>query len=139
MNDNDATTTVASSLSQRRWSMTSVEPVQIVTRIRSETSAVEQSKQKFNDCLRELHYVKGCQMYGYGCDGSIVELNPKKCTEKHESQKWGFLPCSHFFCANCHSANARNEFDCSVCGKTFSKQMTRFIDTARLVLSLFSL
>lgn len=143
MNDNAATATTSASQRSRSAirlrSMSTLEPVHIDPRIRLETSAVDQSKQKFSDCLRELHYVKGLQMYGYSCDGSIVDMNPKKCAVRHATQKWGFLPCGHFFCANCCSLNDRNEFNCPElnCWKNFSKEVTRFIDMQGFVLFLF--
>lgn len=142
----DNATTAATSASQRdrmsarRLNMSSLDPVHIVPRIQLQTLAVDQSKKKFNDCLRELHYVKGLQMYGYSCDGSIVDINPKKCAVHHATQKWGFLPCRHFFCANCFPLNDRNEFNCPVsnCWMKFKKEVIRFIDMQRLVLSFFS-
>lgn len=85
--------------------------------------------------VKELQYVKGMQKYGYSCDGSIIDKNPEKCTVNHETQKWGFLPCCHFICANCHSTNAQRELTCPVCETTFTDPVIRFVETDRLVLS----
>lgn len=142
------TTTTAASSSptssqqdQRRYSSVSklrrlsvLEPDQISLRIQLEISALELSNQKFNACLCDLKYLKGLQIYGYSSSSSTEEMTPKTCTVDHPLQKWGFLPCSHFFCANCCPETDNYEFDCSICSKKFYKQMVRFIDMNRSVI-----
>lgn len=135
-----------SSTSNQRYQKTSVstlrrlsvmEPMQISPRIQLEMSDLELSNQKFKDCLRDLQYLKGLQIYGYSSNSSIVELNPETCPVDHATQKWGFLPCGHFFCANCCSATDNYQFSCSICNEKFSKEVIRFIDMHRSVTFMF--
>lgn len=135
MNANVTATASISSQEQRMASKTIIRglsvlgPLQIQPRVELEIAALEQSNEEFKYRLRDHQYLKGLQIYGYSSDSSIVELNPETCTIDHSSQKWAFLPCNHFVCANCCSETAYFELNCSICGKLFSKQMIRFIDT----------
>lgn len=114
--------------------VTVAEPTQITASIHLQIAALEQANRKFKDCLRDLLYIKGLQMYGYSSDPSSLELNPETCPVDHATQKWGFLPCDHFFCANCCSKNDHYEFSCSICSKKYFKQSIRFIDMQRSVI-----
>lgn len=120
---------------KRLRNLIALEPVQIPHRIQLEISALAESNKKFNDCLRDYQYIKWFKKYGYG---NIPWNELKPCTIlDHPSQKWGFLPCDHFFCANCCPETDNYEFICSVenCGKKFSKQVVHFIDMQRSVTS----
>lgn len=118
--------------------LTALEPVQIDPRIQLEISKLDLSNQTFKDCLRDLEYLKGLQKYSsYNSNASIVELKPEMCPVDHGTQKWGFLPCSHFFCANCYSETDNFDFECSICSTKFAKQAIRFIDMQRWVFSFY--
>lgn len=134
MNAN-TTTNVSISSQERMASKTIIRglsvlgPLQIQPRVELEIAALDQANEEFKCCLRDHQYLKGLQIYGYSSDSSIVELNPETCAVDHISQKWAFLPCNHFVCANCCTETASFELNCSICNKLYSKQMIRFIDT----------
>lgn len=96
--------------------------------------AVDQSNQKFKECLRDLMYLQGLKAYGYQIsDSPSAETDPQRCHVDHVKQKLIFLPCNHFFCANCHPDKDKNEFRCFICHRTSTKRMSVDVDMQRWV------
>ncbi|XP_037037910.1 E3 ubiquitin-protein ligase SHPRH-like [Bradysia coprophila] len=95
---------------------------------RTHMGSIDQSSQDFKDCLRDLMYLKGLKTYGYSTNSTIVDSNQQKCRVKHSQQKWIFLPCNHFFCANCCAENDSDEFSCSICNRKTEKRLSINVD-----------
>ncbi|KAG4078788.1 hypothetical protein HA402_015378 [Bradysia odoriphaga] len=104
------------------------QPLPISTLIHMGIATIDESSQEFKDCLRDLMYLKGLKTFGYSTNSTIVEANPQKCRVQHPQQKWIFLPCNHFFCANCSVENDSDEFSCSTCYRKSEKRMSINVD-----------